>query len=169
MTFQLHLGKELQDHNLRGLSLTEEDAGEGELQGGRHHLLRQGLKLEFDICLSGHWTGILFHVYTAGGQGLPSPRRRFLDRERKKQQVNIGNYYLIDRTNRKWQQRKNFCSVILSNLSIKGYMVTIAEPLKKKLKSGFSCFCHFEFSCEIMPYIPYQKGPCFRDLLWARA
>lgn len=57
----------VKDGDLRGLSLTEEDAGEGELQRGRHHLLRQGLELEFDVRLCGHWTGVLFHVYAAGG------------------------------------------------------------------------------------------------------
>lgn len=66
---------------LRGLSLTEEDAGERELQRGRHHLLRQGLEFELDIGLCGHRTGVLLHVYTAGGQGLPPPRWRLLDRK----------------------------------------------------------------------------------------
>lgn len=65
----------------RGLALPEEDAGEGELQGGGHHLLGQGLELELDVGLRGHGTGILLHVDAAGGQSLPTPRRRLLWRE----------------------------------------------------------------------------------------
>lgn len=64
---------ESEDGDLRGLSLTEEDAGEGELQRGRHHLLGQRLELELDIGLCGHGAGVLLHVYTAGSQGLPPP------------------------------------------------------------------------------------------------
>lgn len=59
--------------DLRGLALPEEDAREGELQGGRHHLLGQGLELEFDVCLCGHGAGILLHVNAAGRQRLPPP------------------------------------------------------------------------------------------------
>lgn len=69
------------DGDLRGLSLTEEDAGEGELQRGRHHLLGQGLELELDVRLRGHWTGVLLHVDAAGGQSLSPARRRLLETE----------------------------------------------------------------------------------------
>lgn len=64
--------------DLRGLPLTQEDAGEGELERGRHHLLGQRLELELDVRLRGHGAGVLLHVDAAGGQGLPSARGRLL-------------------------------------------------------------------------------------------
>lgn len=62
----------------RGLPLTQEDAGEGELERGRHHLLGQWLELELDVRLRGHGAGVLLHVDAAGGQGLPPARGRLL-------------------------------------------------------------------------------------------
>ena len=57
----------------RGFALAQEDAGEGELQRGRHHLLGEGLELELDVSLRGHGAGVLLHIDAAGGQGLPAP------------------------------------------------------------------------------------------------
>jgi len=62
----------------RGFALAQEDAGEGELQRGHHHLLGEGLEPELDVCLRGHGAGILLHVDAACGQSLPAPRRRLL-------------------------------------------------------------------------------------------
>lgn len=58
---------EEQELDVRGLALTEEDAGQRELQRGRHHLLGQGLELELDVRLRGHGAGVLLHVDAAGG------------------------------------------------------------------------------------------------------
>lgn len=65
----------------RGFALPQEDAGEGELQGGCYHLFGQGFELELDVGLCGHGTGILLHVDAAGGQRLPPARRGLLWRD----------------------------------------------------------------------------------------
>lgn len=70
----------------RGFALSQEDAGERELQRGRHHLLGKRLELDLDVRLRGHGARVLLHVDAAGGQGFSPTRRRLLrERERERE------------------------------------------------------------------------------------
>lgn len=136
-----------EEEDSRGLPLAKEDAGEGELQRGWHHLLWQGLKLEFDICLCGHGTGILLHVYTAGGQSLPPAWWRLLQRKRR------GSRWLqapIMLGWKKWRSRDE----------------------RQERHLYIFCVCHCDFSCEILPDVFNQKAPAkailFAVLLFQR-
>ena len=55
----------------RGFALLEEDAGEGELERGLHHLHRQGLHLQRELVLGGRGAGVPPHVHVDRGQHLP--------------------------------------------------------------------------------------------------
>lgn len=96
--------------DLRGLPLAQEDAGEGELQRGRHHLLGQRLELELDVRLRRHGAGVLLHVDAAGGQGLPPARGRLL-RQRQGERKKSGGLRALSQEARR-ANRKNIFNKI---------------------------------------------------------